>query len=447
LIYKYQCNNIKFQIKTNSTKDDCLLFAEIYYSYNPATKKYFRLKYYTDLRIVKDKWDQKNQCAKKGMIGKPEFDLRVIKAKEKIQKCFNGYVSNHAKEPDPETFKKVLFKEFTGQTLQTENDKLKTFWGYFTDFINQSFKGTRKNANGNPISESTIKSYKTLKHHLQRFEVETRKKIDFNSIDLEFYSDFVHFLESELLLAKNSISKHIRTLKTVMREAHENGYHSNNKFNSRKFAAPTELTTAVYLNENELNDLYRLDLSNNPRLEKVRDLFIIGCYTGLRFGDLHQITTKNIQPDPQNPDDLYLTIKQTKTGKPVTIPIPNVLWEILGKYDNILPKPISNQKTNLFLKEICQMLPVLNEITEIEFTKAGAKVYENYRKYELISTHTARRSFATNAYLAKQQPLNIMAVTGHLTEKSFNRYIRVTPMEKARLFKQHEENRNHLKAV
>jgi hypothetical protein len=119
----------------------------------------------------------------------------------------------------------------------------------------------------------------------------------------------------------------------------------------------------------------------------------------------------------------------------------------LGKYDNILPKPISNQKTNLFLKEICQMLPVLNEITEIEFTKAGAKVYENYRKYELISTHTARRSFATNAYLAKQQPLNIMAVTGHLTEKSFNRYIRVTPMEKARLFKQHEENRNHLKAV
>jgi integrase len=65
----------------------------------------------------------------------------------------------------------------------------------------------------------------------------------------------------------------------------------------------------------------------------------------------------------------------------------------------------------------------------------------------LISTHTARRSFATNAYLAGQQTLNIMAITGHSTEKSFNRYIRVTPLEKARLFKLHEENRNHLKAV
>jgi len=438
---------IKFQIKTNATKGDCLLFAEIYYSYDRHTKKYLRLKHYTDLRISKDKWDLKNQCAKKGMIGKAEFDLRITNAKEKIQKCFNGFVSTHAKEPDPETLKKLLFKEFTGKTLETHNDKLKTFWGYFDDFINQSINGTRKNANGDTISESTVKSYKTLKHHLQRFEVENRKKLDFNDIDIEFHTDFVHFLESELLLAKNSISKHIRTLKTVMREAQENGYHNNNKFSSRKFSAPSELTTAVYLNEKELNELHGLDLSNNPRLEKVRDLFITGCYTGLRFGDLHQITTKNIHTDPKNPTDLYLTIKQTKTGKPVTIPIPNVLREILVKYDNNLPKPISNQKTNLFLKEICQMLPALNENTEIEFTKAGAKVYENYKKYELISTHTARRSFATNAYLAGQQTLNIMAVTGHLTEKSFNRYIRVTPMEKARLFKQHEEKRNHLKAV
>jgi len=282
---------------------------------------------------------------------------------------------------------------------------------------------------------------------LQKFEVETRKKIDFNAIDIEFYSDFVHFLETDLLLAKNSIAKYIRTVRTVMNEAKENGYHNNNKFKSRKFAAPTELTTAVYLNEKELNELYCLDLSNNPRLEKVRDLFIIGCFTGLRFSDLQQVTTKNMQPDPKNPNDLYLTIKQIKTKKDVTIPILTVLKEILVKYDNTLPKPISNQKTNLFLKEICQMLPVLNENTEIEFTKAGAKVYENYRKYELISTHTARRSFATNAYLAGQQTLNIMAITGHSTEKSFNRYIRVTPLEKARLFKLHEENRNHLKAV
>ena len=438
---------VKFQIKTNATKGDCLLFAEIYYSYNPTTKKYLRSKYYTDLRISKDKWDQKNQCAKKGMIGKPEFDLRITNAKEKINKCFNGYVNNHAKEPDPETFKKLLFKEFTGQTLQTENDKLKTFWGYFSDFINQTINGTRKNVNGNSISESTIKGYKTLKNHLQRFEVETRKKIDFNEVDIEFYNDFVHFLETELLLAKNSIGKYIRTLKTVMSEAKDNGYHNNSKFASRKFAAPNELTTAVYLNEAELKELYSLDLTDNPRLEKVRDLFVIGCYTGLRFGDLHQVTTKNIQPDPKNPGDLYLAIKQTKTDKPVTIPIPKVLSQILAKYGNILPKPISNQKTNLFLKEICEKIPALNENTEIEFTKAGKKVYENHKKYELISTHTARRSFATNAYLAGQQTLNIMAVTGHLTEKSFNRYIRVTPMEKARLFKQHEEKRNHLKAV
>lgn len=85
-----------------------------------------------------------------------------------------------------------------------------------------------------------------------------------------------------------------------MREAQENRFHNNNKFSSRKFTAPTELTAAVYLNEKELNELYTLDLSNNPRLDKVRDLFIISCHTGLRFGDLHQVTARNIQPDPRN---------------------------------------------------------------------------------------------------------------------------------------------------
>lgn len=438
---------VKFYAKPQATKKDSQLFARINYSYDKATKKYLSVKYYTDLRISQKNFDVKNQCAKKGMIGKAEFDLRIIKTKEKIQKSFNRYVGENGREPDQENLKKILFKEFTGNTFQTSNDKLKTFSGYFTDFINQSINGTRKNTSGDTIAATTIKSYKTLKNHLQRFEIETRQKVDFDNIDFQFYTDFTHFLETTLLLAKNSISKHIRTLKTVLRESLENGYHNNSKFNSRKFAAPTELTTAVYLNEAELKELYNLDLSGNPRLEKVRDLFIIGCYTGLRFGDLHQVTSKNIQPDPKNPGDLYLSLKQTKTGKPVTIPVPAVLWQILAKYGNILPKPISNQKTNLFLKEICEMIPALNENTEIEFTKAGARVYENHKKYELISTHTARRSFATNAYLAGQQSLNIMAVTGHLTEKSFNRYIRVTPMEKARLFKQHEEKRNNLRAV
>lgn len=439
---------VKFYAKELATKKDNQLFARINYGYKPSTKKYLSVKYYTDLRISKNSFDVKNQTAKKGMIGKAEFDLRITKAKEKIQKCFNGYVNTYGKEPDPENFKRLLFKEFTGKSIETKIDKLKTFWGYITDFISQSINGTRKNTTGDNIAATTIKSYKTLFNHLQKFQEKTKQKIDFDKIDFEFYTDFIHFLETDLLLAKNSISKHIRTLKTVLRESLENGYHNNSKFNSRKFAAPTELTTAIYLNEAELKELYSLDLTNNPRLEKVRDLFIIGCYIGLRFGDLHQVTTKNIYPDPKNPEDLYLTIKQTKTGKPVTIPVPIVLSEILAKYGNILPKPISNQKTNLFLKEIGQMIPTLNENTEIEFTKAGTMVYENYKKFELLSTHTARRSFATNAYLAGQQTLNIMAVTGHLTEKSFNRYIRVTPMEKARIFKQHTDKQiNHLKAV
>jgi integrase len=121
------------------------------------------------------------------------------------------------------------------------------------------------------------------------------------------------------------------------------------------------------------------------------------------------------------------------------IPVHEMVLTILTKYDFVLPKPISIQKSNSHLKEICKKLPSLNKRESIEYTKGGKQVMETLEKYKLISSHTARRSFATNSYLKGHKTGDIMAVTGHKTESSFNRYIRVTPMEKARSFKLHED--------
>ena len=320
-------------------------------------------------------------------------------------------------------------------------ENLRTFWGYFQHFIDQSVNGIRKTKQGTLIANNTIANYKTLKSVLKDFEKSAELKITFDKIDLEFFNDFIYYLEKEKSYRRNTIQTIIRTLKTLLRDALENEYHQNTKFTSKKFTAPSENVTTLYLNNKELDELNHIDLSNNNRLERVRDVFLISCYTGLRFSDLQQVKTKNIITDPFNPNDLYLKIKQTKTGDPVTIPIDNRLMSILVKYNYELPAPISNQKTNKFLKEICEKLESLKEVIEIEFTKGGLKVVESYAKYDLISTHTARRSFATNAYLSGQQPRNIMAVTGHKTETSFYKYIRVTPMEMARLFKQHSKSK------
>ncbi len=401
--------------------------------------------YFSNTKIDPSHWVQAKEEVKKSHEGYSELNQKLKTDKLRIMKIINKFSNeNGGQTPDMEMIKKLLSMEFRQQDIVTENEKLKTFWGYFEHFINQSINGIRKNSTGDSIAPSTIKTYNTLKNILSGFEVHTGKKIAFENVDLEFYTDLIEFMQNVKQLKKNTLSKHIRTLKTILREALDNNYHSNIKFSSRRFAAPNELTTTMYLTENELQDIYKMDLTARPGLERVRDLFIVGCYTGLRYSDLQQVTQKNIIADHENPKDLYLQITQTKTRKLVLIPIHEMVVNVMEKYNWVLPKPISIQKSNSYLKEVCKMIPSLKKVESIEYTKGGQRVTQMLPKYQLISSHTARRSFATNSYLKGHKSLDIMAVTGHRTESSFNRYIRVTPMEKARSFKLHEDKQKTL---
>lgn len=388
-------------------------------------------------------WDKDKNEVKRTFEGHSDLNEKIKSIELRIIKVLNRYQNENNVYPSKEELKKLLTKEFRNKDLISETDKLKTFWGYVDHFIKQSINGIRKNSTGDAITNGTIKCYVTLKNLLLSFEKDQNKKIQFANIDLDFYADFTEYLQNKKVLKKNTISKHIRTLKTILREAFDNEYHQNLKFNSKRFSAPNEMTTAIYLNEKELNELYSYNLNGKPGLEKVRDLFIVGCYTGLRFSDLHQVNTTNIKPDHENPKDLYLHIKQIKTKQVVTIPVHDIVLELLNKYNQVLPKPISIQKTNAHLKEICKLLPSFNKSETIEYTKGGKRISQFMPKYLLISSHTARRSFATNSYLKGHITGNIMAVTGHRTESSFNKYIRVTPMEKARSFKLHEDKQKN----
>jgi integrase len=225
-----------------------------------------------------------------------------------------------------------------------------------------------------------------------------------------------------------------------LNEATDSGTNTNLSFKSRRFLAAKEKSDSIYLSEKEVLEIEAIDLSGNPRLDRVRDLFLVGCYTGLRYSDYSILR-------PEHINDGFIEITQTKTGDPVVIPIHSTVERILDKYAGQLPRPISNQKTNEFLKEIGQKANSLKAITTKSITRGGAKVTENYQKWQLLSTHTARRSFASNEYLAGTPTLTIMAITGHKTEKAFLKYIKLTPSEHAKLLKSHWQKRNTLKAV
>ncbi len=387
-----------------------------------------RVKIGTVENIVPKFWDAKKQRAKQSKDYKeyPEFNSRVDKLQQIALDIYRKYRNdNEQKEPSKELIKELIliaFKPNAVEIKKTEPNLL----NFTEQFILDSENGKRLNDKGTPIQYNTIKVYKTFKQNLIDFKSQNNYNLKFENINYEFFEDFKEWMTFTKLYSTNTLAKHIRILKVIINEAIDKGF-TEKAFTGNRFKAKTELTDTVYLNRSELNILQQLDLANKPKLDKVRDLFLVGCWTGLRFSDF-----SNIKPSYIN--NGFITIKTQKTSKEVIIPIHPILFEIMAKYEgkteNSLPPTISNQKMNEYLKEIAE-LANFNEITTQTFTKAGKTVNLNIPKHKLITCHTSRRSFATNMFLDGVSPITIMAITGHTKESNFMRYIRVTSQEHA----------------
>lgn len=304
---------------------------------------------------------------------------------------------------------------------------------YIETFIKDSETGRRLIDGGN-VNERTIKRYRTTQSILIEFSKQYARPIDFNTIDIDFYKDFNSFMAKVKDYAPATMGKHVSTLKTFLREATENGINTNLKFQSKAFKVVETESDSIALSEEELNAMYLLDLSNNTRLEKVRDLFIIGANTGFRFSDFTDIKPDNIKKDGK---DFVLDIIQYKTKNQVVVPLNKVSLEILQKYNNQLPPAITNQKFNEYIKEIAQMVQDLQEPQTRAITKGGKQFEETVPKWQLVSSHTARRSFATNAYERGTPAISLMQITGHRTEKSFLKYIKTSKKKHSDIVRKH----------
>ncbi len=324
---------------------------------------------------------------------------------------------------------KVFLDAYTNNQL---NDTEHSLHGFIEAFLQRN--KTRVNpTTGKIISYKVIREHERTYHFLRLFEDKERKgaRLDFDDITLDFYADFTAFLQ-ELGLSVNTIGHKIQTLKVWLNDATERGINKVQQYKSHRFKAITEDTENIYLTTAELEQLYRFDFKTE-RLTRVRDLFLIGAFTGLRFSDFTRITVGNIKGNT-------LHIEQQKTGGRVAVPLHPIVLSIWQKYGKELPPVISNQKFNQFIKEAC-MLAGIDTPEQKSMTKGGVRQRETYKKYELVSSHTARRSFATNLYLSGFPTLSIMQITGHRTETAFMKYIKVTPDQHAQLLQKHWENK------
>ena len=313
---------------------------------------------------------------------------------------------------------KKIKKETSGLTLSE----------FTTLFIRDCEMGKRLTNKRSKMELNTIKTFYSTKNHLEQFEKLYNKPVYLKDFNQRIHDDFLDYLEVELDLSRNTASKYITNLSQILLYAMRLNKYSKSSYYDIKFETARENSDNIYLSEDELKSMIDLKDFKSEMEEEVRDLFIVGAYTGLRFSNYVSLDLGLI-------NDGFIEVINIKTQLKNTIPILPEVERIINKYNGELPTAPTNQEFNRTLKEIAQRIPELNRPFEKRITKGREKQIIRKMKWEMVMTHTARRSFCTNMYLKGIPVPTIMAISGHQTEKNFYKYIKADGMEHARMMK------------
>ena len=273
----------------------------------------------------------------------------------------------------------------------------------------------------NEITETNKSKCRVIKNKLIKYETFLKKKILIKNINDSFKNEFVNY-QKERMYSQNTIQREFVNIKTFCKHARYLGLETHPQLDSLRI--DRQKVEKIYLT---LEDLTKIEnISKNQltdSLDNAKDWLIISCYTGQRVSDFMRFTDEQIRIEN---DKSLLEFTQKKTGKNMTVPLHPKVLEILKKRKGKFPYKISDQKYNDFIKTVCKIAEI-NELTRgSKLVKIDNKVYRKktgmYKKYDLVTSHIGRRSFATNFY-GKIPTTYLIYITGHSTETMFLNYI------------------------
>lgn len=324
------------------------------------------------------------------------------------------------------------------EVAQAKADPIKTNLDFFYQMDDYIRTKTRK------VSAGMIRTYNVVKERLLAFQKCRKRLITFDSFDFNFYEDLVNYLTYEHThrrrkivlrgLKRNSVGTTIKQLRIFLKDRMR-----------RKIIPAIDLTDfkildeeadAIYLTVAEVRAFYQVGLSSHPGWGRFRDMFVLGCYTGLRFSDY-----SGIKPEDIRKGMLYK--KQSKSDHWVVIPLRAEAYDILiNRFNKQVPKT-TNEELNRYIKKVGQLAGI-NSPIKASYKKGNQDIMTTKPKYAWITTHTCRRSFCTNEFLAGTPPELIMKISGHKSLKDFYKYIRITPEEAGKKIQEIWEQRGEM---
>lgn len=371
----------------------------------------------THLTINGKMWSDKKQRMK----GVDEYSVWINETLEKLSsKLLQKFTMDYARGAITDS---EWLSDCVDEIFNRPKGQEKKLSELIADFVKENPK-----IKGKSLSKGTLVNYTQLANAIK----DCKDVLPIN-VNLNYHKEFMKFLKSQEY-APNTISKRFSTLKSFLKKINElYGISISPDVRTSLFYVPEEIEVdSVYLNEERVGEIAKLKVSSE-RLQKTKDNFVLGLRTGLRVSDFLNLQEYNIKGD-------FLEVQTQKTSQKVVIPIHKDVKEILER-NNGLPENISDQKFNKYIKEICKLAGMDELVLGSKTTTIDGvtrKRFGEYPFYELVSSHICRRSFATNLY-GHLPNLTIMQITGHKTESSFLRYIKITSREHAEKLRQYWE--------
>ena len=416
--------NIIFTLE--SRKKDGVLITEnvpIRMRVNFASK---RIEFTTGYRIDSAKWDAdkqrvKNGCSNKLKQSASEINASLLEYYTEIQSIFKRFEVEDVM-PTPEQIKEAfnaLHKPVSEEPKPKKEALPCDFFQVFDDFVEDC--GRQNN-----WTDSTFEKFAAVKNHLTNF----RERLTFEFFDERGLNDYVGYLRDVKEMRNTTIGKQLSFLKWFLRWAFKKGVHQNNTYDSYKPKLKRTQKKIIFLTWDELNRLREFKIpSNKQALERVRDVFLFQCFTGLRYSDVFNLRRSDIKGD-------HIEVTTVKTSDSLIIELNNHSKAILNKYknvafedDKVLPV-ITNQKMNDYLKEMAELAGIDESIRQTYY-RGNERIDDVTPKYALLGTHAGRRTFICNALALGIPPQVVMKWTGHSDYKAMKPYIDIADDIKA----------------
>lgn len=387
-----------------------------------------RIEFTTGYRIDVAKWDGDKQRVKNGCTNKlkqsaSEINAALLGYYTELQEIFKRFEVAEIM-PSPAEVKEV-FNNRHGQNEKTELVSADTsnvpsnFYEAFDDFV-------RVCGRQNDWTHSTFEKFAAVKNHLKNF----RSELSFDFFDEEGLTEYVQYLREVREMRNSTIGKQLSFLKWFLRWSFKQGMHSNNAYDTFKPKLKDTQKKIIFLTWEELNKLREFKIPPTKQaLERVRDVFLFQCFTGLRYSDVFNLRRSDIKGD-------HIEVTTVKTSDSLIIELNDHSRAIIEKYkdvefenDKALPV-ITNQKMNDYLKELAELAEI-NEPVRQTYYKGNERIDEVTPKYALLGTHAGRRTFICNALALGIPPQVVMKWTGHSDYKAMKPYIDIADDIKA----------------